>query len=260
MEFLGVEATDDPLRWRLPVSSWITGGVGQLFGGCGLAAAVAVLETVTGKPAAWATAQFVANTFPPQVIELAVTILADGRNFSQARVEGRVDGREVLAVSAALGSKRFAHGGRWLTMPDVAPPHRCPVRTPFGPDAAGVSQRMEQRVVSSDWGDDVRAPFGVVRVWVRFPDRLAGTVTGLSIGADFLPLALRAALGRDVFGASLDNTIRFVAAAPHEWVLADLHIEEVSDGVGHGSVTMWSEAGDLLARGSQTCAVRDLAP
>ena len=42
-EFLGLEATTDPNHWRLPVTDGICGGRGALYGGCGLAAMVALL-------------------------------------------------------------------------------------------------------------------------------------------------------------------------------------------------------------------------
>ena len=54
--FLGLEATVDPLRWRLPVRTPLTTGGGFLFGGVGLAAAIEALEAATGRPLVWATA------------------------------------------------------------------------------------------------------------------------------------------------------------------------------------------------------------
>ena len=48
------------------------------------------------------------------------------------------------------------------------------------------------------------------------------------------------------------------AATP--WVLADLRVDELSEGVGHGTVHLWSADGDLLAVASQTCSMREVAP
>ena len=48
--FLGLEATSDPMRWRLPVSFDVCGATGTLHGGCGLGAAVAALELASQRP------------------------------------------------------------------------------------------------------------------------------------------------------------------------------------------------------------------
>lgn len=259
IEFLGVQRSDDPRRWSLPVTADTTGGAGQLFGGCAVAAAVTMLEELTGKPAAWATAQFLSNAFPPEVLQLDATVSVQGYNFVQAQVVGRVGDRQVIVVLAALGTKRFDGAGTWRTMPEVPPPDRCTRRLSFGPEPGGLSERIDQRIAVGSWGDETSAPTGVTRVWMRMADQLIGTTTGLAIAADFLPLGLRASLGRDLFGTSLDNTLRFARRAATDWVLADLQIDELGDGVGHGSVALWSAAGELLAVASQSCAMRELS-
>jgi acyl-CoA thioesterase len=258
IDFLGLRPTERPDRWVLPVTDRVTGGAGQLFGGCGLGGAVALLEERTGKPAAWATAQFLSNAFPPEELVLDTTVVVEGHNFSQARATGRVGDREVVSVMAALGTKRFDGRGRWRTMPVVPPPEQCPVSTVTGPNPGGLSTRLERRVAIGDWGDEDHAPGGVMRVWMRLPDRLVGTTVGLCIAADFLPMGLRAGLGKPLFGASLDNTIRLMGRADDEWVLADMQMDDLGDGVGHGSVTLWSAGGDLLAVASQSCAMREM--
>jgi acyl-CoA thioesterase len=260
--FLGVERPEPggTESWRLPVTDAITGGAGQLFGGCGLGAAVALLEELTGRPAAWATAQFLANAFPPEVVELEPTVVVDGRNFCQARVVGRVGDREILTVLAALGRKDFDGHGGWRTMPPAPQPEHCEPRHSFGPRPGGLHTRIEQRVAAGEWGDEHHSPSATTRVWMRLPDDLAGSTAGLAVVADFLPLGIQAALGREVFGTSLDNTIRYVRRATTPWVLADLLVDDLRDGVGHGTVHLWSEHGDLLAIASQTCGMREMTP
>ena len=257
-EFLGVEA-ETPERWCMPITDDVAGGRGQLFGGCALAAALLQLEALTGKPAAWATAQFLANAFPPARVELDATVPADGYNFSQGRVIASVDGREILTVVAALGTKAsFPSSGVWRTMPVVPPPEECEERVIFDDSPGQLHRRLEQRVVAGEWGDQYRSPAGLARVWIRFPDGLAGTTTGLSVAADFIPLVLRAALGRRVFGTSLDNTVRFVERTGTDWLLAEFSVDAISAGVGHGTVRLWSPDGRLLATGSQSCSMRDM--
>jgi len=258
IDFLGMTPTDRPTRVTLPITDQVTGGAGQLFGGCGFGGAVALLEQLTGKPAAWATAQFLSNAFPPETLTLDATIEVEGHNFSQGRVVGRVGDREVLTVMAALGTKRFEGQGVWRTMPVVPPPEQCPVSTVTGPNPGGLSHRLERRVAIGEWGDEDHAPQGIVRVWMRLADRLVGSTVGLCVTADFLPMGLRAALGKPLFGASLDNTVRFMGRADTEWVLADMQMDELSNGVGHGTVVLWSADGELLAVASQSCAMREM--
>lgn len=260
IDFLGIERTADPLRWRLPVSVGLTGGAGQLFGGCSLGAAVAVLEQLTGRPAAWATAQFLSNAFPGEVLDLECRLVVEGFNFVQAQVTGRVGERDVVAVMAALGTKRFDGAGRWVAMPPAPAPDACLPRVSFGPDPGGLSKRFEHRIAAGEWGDENHSPTGTVRLWMKMDELAVGSSVGLAIGADFLPMGLRAALGRDLFGTSLDNTIRYVARSDAEWVLADLQVDVLDDGVAHGTVHLWTPQGELLAVASQTCGMRELRP
>jgi len=58
---------------------------------------------------------------------------------------------------------------------------------------------------------------------------------------------------------SLDNTIRYAAAAQSKWVLVDAHAHASADGYAYGDVHLFSENGTLLATGSQTCIARALS-
>ena len=64
-EFLGLQATHNPHRWYLPVERKLCTRQGFLFGGCGLAAAVAALETTAARPLVWATAQYLSYARTP---------------------------------------------------------------------------------------------------------------------------------------------------------------------------------------------------
>ena len=248
-----------PAAWDLPVRVELAGGRGQLFGGVALGAVVEQLEALTGRPAVWATGQYISNAFPPDVVRLDAEVVVEGHNLTQARVLGHVDGREVLTVHAALGRRDYPGHGRWVVMPVVPGPDQCAPRDTY-PDTPGrLHHLVEQRIAAGEWGDAASSPSGLARVWVRMPDSLMGSTLGLAIAADFIPLAIRAALGREsAFGASLDNTVRYVTRADTEWVLADFAMAAIDDGIGHGSVRLWSPDGELLAVGSQTCMLRDL--
>ncbi|MCP5025785.1 MAG: acyl-CoA thioesterase [Actinomycetia bacterium] len=260
--FLGAETTDDPHGWNLPVTPAVGGGMGQLFGGCALGLAIEQLETMTDRPAAWATGQFISNAFPPEVVTFEASLAAEGRNFAQGRVVGHAGGREVLTAHVALGQKSFDGEGQWVTMPAVPGPEDSPARIGFGPSPGQLHHHLDQRIASGEWGDEVASPTGQARVWMRAPGHLIGSTVGLAIAADFLPFAIRAAFGRRLFGTSLDNTIRYADRADGlqdpEWILADVQVERVSHGVGHGTSHLWSQDGRLLAIASQTCSLREL--
>ena len=98
LTFFGLERTDDAHVWRMPVVPSLISGTGALFGGCGLGAAIEVMEQVTGRPCIWATAQFLSYARPPAVLELEVVEVVRGHQISQARVMAHVGDREILTV------------------------------------------------------------------------------------------------------------------------------------------------------------------
>src|SRR5688572_17076952 len=100
--FLGLEPTDDPTRWRLPVVPALATGGGFLFGGAGLGAGVAALEGTTGRPLAWATAQYLSFARPPDVVDIAVTVAQAGNHTTQARAIATVGDTEIFTVNGAL--------------------------------------------------------------------------------------------------------------------------------------------------------------
>lgn len=253
--FLGLTPTEDPAVWLLPVAEGITGGRGQLFGGCGLGAAVAVLEQLTGRPAVWATGQFVASAFPPEVVHLRATLLAEGRNFVQAQVTATVDDRLCIAVLAALGQRRLAGSVDRLRMPAVTPPSASEPYA-FEPSEGRLGSRLDCRVARrSDGSGAVQR--GVDHLWFRFPGASASSTAMLAIAADFVPLVLTSTFGRPMFGSSLDNTVRYLGRAEVDWILAELEVDWVRDGVGHVTTSLWTEAGQCLALCSQTCVVSE---
>src|SRR3954464_6208256 len=115
LTFLGIEPTTDPNSWRLPVVPRLISGTGALFGGCGLGAAIEVMEQATGRPCIWATAQFLSYARPPATLTLEFTEAVRGHQISQARVMARVGDREILTVFGALGYRPNPLAGEWAT-------------------------------------------------------------------------------------------------------------------------------------------------
>ncbi len=92
---------------------------------------------------------------------------------------------------------------------------------------------------------------------MRLPEHLPATASGLAIVGDYVPFGISQAGGHRARSNSIDNTLRMVRVHPTEWVLADIRVQAVADGFGHGVVHLWSEDGTLLATASQSTIVRE---
>lgn len=258
-EFLGLQSTRDPHRWLLPVGRKLTVRDGFLFGGCGLAAAVTALETTTGRPLAWATAQYLSYARRGAVLDLDVAVPVSGRSTTQARATGHVGDQEIFTVNAALGSRALEISAQWARMPQVPRPTECPEPPPFPGGEGTIHDQVELRVAHGRYGserDGTPSADGRCALWVRLPPGLDRSAAGLAIVADWVPSGIGQALGRWAGGNSLDNTIRILAPAPTDWVLADIQVHGIANGFGHGRVHLWSEEGRLMATGSQSLIVR----
>src|SRR5207247_6894261 len=83
LRFFGLRPTEDPRQWQLPVVPRLCSGMGALFGGAGLGASVEALERVTGRPLAWATAQYLSFARPPSVLDIEVVPVVEGHQVTQ---------------------------------------------------------------------------------------------------------------------------------------------------------------------------------
>jgi acyl-CoA thioesterase len=248
------------MRWVLPVKPGITTGHGFLFGGCGLGAAVAALEGSSGRPVVWATAQYLSYANPPSMLDIDVTLAADGRSITQARVVGHVADTEILTVNAALGTRDLPVEGVWVEFPTVPAPEDCPVRGARLPGTESIQDRIDVRLARARAWDDIDghpAPGGRSLLWARLPDLLdMSSGASLAILGDYVPFGIGQALGRAGGGNSLDNTLRVYRLVPTDWVLLDIRIHAVAHGFGHGAVHLWADDGTLLATASQSTIVR----
>ena len=256
-QFLGLEAADEPRRWRLPVRQEITSGLGALFGGVGLGAAVEAMVQHTGRPLVWATAQYLAFARPPSVVDIEVVDAAVGHKTSQVRATGHVGDFEILTVNAALGTRHFPYEGSWAEMPEVPAPEECPSRVTDERMRGRLMSRMEMRIARGRGPEEFPGPPGDGRsaLWARIPG-LDVSSTTLSILGDIVPFGISQALGVRAGGNSLDNTIRVVKLVPTDWLLLDVRIQAVVNGFGHGLAHMWAQDGTLLATASQSAMVR----
>ena len=232
---------------------------GRLFGGAGLAAAVAVLELATQRSALWTTTQFVGSAEIGDVIECRAEILAAGYNTTQARVTATVDGRIVFVALGSTAREREGFGAELGTMPEVAAPDETSSWLPKLPfpveaiTARGPFATSEFRQATREDGISV--------MWARVRDVPLSRLT-LAYLADFVPSAVLRAAGREGGGTSLDNSIRYgTKPTPGDgWVLIDTDPYLADSGYVHGGARIWSEDGTLLAVASQTAVARLFDP
>lgn len=258
--FLGLERTGD--TYVMPMRQPLLGGRGaSLFGGAGLAAGVAVLGELTGRTPMWMTAQFVSQIIPPSVLELTGVELQRGNGVSQGRVDGSTEGRPVIAMLGAFGSRREAFAGTFRTMPQVPHPDDCvPVVRSF--EAESMHDHVDIRMAEGMFGfTETGTPTGTGRslLWARMPE-VVHDAASLAIVADYMPSAVGNALAHRVHCTSLDNTIRYTGPIEPDddvdsWILCENHIEFVGAGFGNGTGLLWNADGRLLATVSQSLTV-----
>lgn len=262
-QFLGMQQIDER-SWDLPVTLEVLNVLGSLYGGAGIAAASAAVESTTSRPLRWLTCQFVDTARLEETVRVEVTVEAEGRHTHQCAVLGHVDGRTVFRAVAAAGTVRGnVADASWISMPDVPPPAECPpMPLPSDVHTKGTSlDTMERRLAGgpplAEFLQDAPRPPGLmVSFWARIDGVDNGSPAMLGWLSDMVALSLVAGLGTAVGGSSLDNTIRMVERAEPEWVLVDLRPTAVSDGYGYGDAHLWSPEGRLLATASQTVSLR----
>ena len=253
-EFLGLEPTDQPERWRLAMWEGICGGRGALYGGCGLAAVVEVAEAATGRPATWIACQFVGGAQVPQVLDVRYENLTTGRRVSQGRVTATVDGEIVLSALVALGTREFPIEGQWGTPPpqDLPAPADCPVRRMPEHRRGGLRLRIDERSIGGEADGTLRAVNGRSLLWATMPGGVSACAGALAILGDAVSSGVDAMFTDDIRARSIDNSIRIVAPRACEWVLLDTQVDGAAAGLAHGTVRMWTPDGHLLAVASQS--------
>ncbi|MCU1353411.1 MAG: acyl-CoA thioesterase [Acidimicrobiales bacterium] len=257
-EFLGLRPTHNPHRWFLEVTPGISTGGGFLFGGAGLGAAISALEQTTGRPLIWATAQYLSYAMHPAIVDLDVTIAADGRNTAQARAVGHVADREIFTVNAALGRRDKPEQGQWAERPNVPGPESAPPRGFRLDPGDTIMSRMDVRLADARDFADMHGVRGTGRaaLWARMLEPVDWSAAMLAIVGDYVPFGIGQALGVQAGGNSLDNTLRVVHIVPTDWVLVDIRVHGIHHGFGHGTVHLWADDGTLMATASQSTIVR----
>jgi acyl-CoA thioesterase len=266
-EFLGLQPTDDPARWRMPIAARVLTHAGAVQGGAAFAAAVETMEAVTERPLVWASAQFLRHAGPGGRLDVDVSVEMSGRQTTQARARVRLDDTEVLSAWGALGARPFEGTGAWPTVPDIPPPEASgpPLFPPTGDGDITTHLEIRQAMGRTYPELDGTRSSGRWAAWCRRVDDAGPISAGdLALIGDLSMLAFSDALGRRCTGNSLDNSLRVAGgAAAREaagWVLLDVRVEAVHDGFGHAHAYLWNEDGSLLGISSQTLVLRDADP
>jgi acyl-CoA thioesterase II len=227
----------------------------HMSGGSCHGAMLAALEDATGRQIIQSSCQFIATPTPDTEVNVFVEIMRAGRSVTIA--QALMIGANGLAanVIATLGDLGTANAPEavWRHMPNVPSPKTC-ARVPFvREDIGDLQSLLDFRLAEQPLS-------GELKMWVRV-HAVKGMATSATLAmlADYLPEALHFNLGRRVGAVSLDNSIRVVASAPCRWLLCHVRLAHVQDHRFHGDITLFNEVGDLLAIGSQSGLVRELA-
>ncbi len=261
-ELFDLRQTHNPHRWVLPVETRICVGPPEnkfLFGGAGLAASIAAMERTTGRPAIWATAQYLSYAKPGEFVDVDVIVPMKGKHVTQARVVGHVGDREILTVNAALGARPQEVSAQWAQMPDVPPPSACKPMPHFDDATRDLHHQFDMRVAKGRYGNARQGELsddGHAVLWGRPKDSRPVTSGLLAIIADYVPSATGHALGRLAGANSLDNTIRIRELRESEWMCCDIRIHGVNAGFVHGRMHIFAEDGTLMASASQSGILR----
>lgn len=230
-----------------------------MFGGVGIAAALASMERLSGRPAIWATAQYLSYARPGSQVVVTPIVLTEGKAITQARATLTCEGREVLTATAAMGEREGWHD-HWQVMPDVPDPKDCAVATHWRARADTLNARFEYRPAMGRYPDgnliEGRSETGRLAVWARPREGQAIDRIILAVMADFVASGISNALGRGGGGNSLDNTVRYCQIVPTEWVLCDIQIAAVASGIVHGTMRLFAQNGTLMATASQSMILR----
>jgi len=258
--FLTLDRAGDAV-WTMTVTDGLAAGRGDhrfLFGGAGLACAVAAMEQSSGRPAIWATAQYLSYVRPGATVEIAVDLATVGKAITQARATLSNAGREIITATAALGH-RDGPSDQWAQPIPVPAPEDCDEIAHWNSDVS-IGGRFRFRPAHGYFGyaptagrqDDGRLLF-----WMRPVEDVPIDRTVLAVMADFFTPGIRNATGQVLGGNSLDNTIRYGKLVETDWVLCEVFLEAIANGFTLGTMRIFGRDGTLMASASQSMILRD---
>lgn len=257
----GLEATGDPLHWRMTVGPTnITPG-GSMQGGVGLGVAVDALEETTGRQAIWSTGQYLAYANPPGVVDIKLSLDVVGHNVTQASATVSMGDTLIFRAMVALGSRDFSVSGTPLKPPNAKPREESRFDTMSRPEAPSMFDKMVMHVAQGRSREELDGKPGVGQsiFYVRIADgpRLVRASDVAAVG-DMMPMCYFDAFGVHINGNSIDNTVRFGGRVVTEWILLDCHALDLQRGFAHGLGHMWADDGTYLGTASQSTIMRHI--
>ena len=145
-------------------------------------------------------------------------------------------------MSAALGGREGTER-QFVSMPTVAAPEYCPIKTDLDHNNDQDLIAQFERRIAIEAPDD-----GLGAMWIRSSDGLPITAGLLAITSDFM-LGLHPESFR---GTSLDNTFRVFSTRSTEWILCVTQMSGFRDGAAMGVTHQFTQDGQLLSVSSQT--------
>lgn len=241
-----------------------------LYGGTSLAAAIEVAEKETQRPLIWMTNQYISYAHPGDTVDVKLNVIAPGRNVTQVQVQGFHGDRLIFTAQGSMGKRGDNKlNGQWVKFPDVPPPDQVKLAKGFQmeTDRDHVNRHMQYRYVDSWYNSKQTESSSIseqtestleknVRCWSRLPGTDHSETSTLALLADIAPSSISPKIGRRGGGSSLDNSLRLVKPTATEWVLLDMQVHGMYNGMGHVTTNMWSEDGTLMAVAGQSFVVR----
>jgi acyl-CoA thioesterase II len=119
-------------------------------------------------------------------------------------------------------------------------------------DDGDLQSRLDIRLA----GDPRANPAGHAQFWIGYDGEGPVPAAFLAVIADYLPEAIQMNIGRCADAVSLDNVIRIITRTATPWLLCDIQLEAISNGLFHGRMAIYAQDGTLLATASQSGVVR----
>jgi acyl-CoA thioesterase-2 len=250
--FLSLRPGGRPNSWLFDVTKELAGATGTLHGGCGLAAVAVAMEATNDRPVSFISGQFLSRAPVGSTVTIDVEQLIVGNQITQTAATCTHEDVVVLRAAGGLGGRELGVDRSWLTAPIVPPPDECPPRGPVSETGYSFTDQANIRLAGQEPGKRT------VRYWARLPERLASTAPGLIALADLLPSGMRVSLDSAFRGSSLDHTVRIASLVSSEWVLMNIESAAIRNSIGHGTIELYAQTGELLAIGSQSFALSKL--
>ncbi|WP_435416850.1 thioesterase family protein [Parerythrobacter aurantius] len=224
----------------------------HMSGGSQFAAAIRLLERVTGEPLIEASCQFRKSPKVGEELEIEIDHLRQGRSITQAGMSLAINCEAGAKISASLGKRDDIGSHQWWQAPNVPRAEDCEPLRFIRCDPGDQHGELDFRFAAPP---STLGP-GQLSFWVRWDDEDPVSSPFLALLADYLPEANHWAIGRPAGALSLDNAIRIIARPRTEWVLCHAQLAAIADGLYHGEMRLYSAEGALLALAHQSGVVR----